>query len=113
MSTGPEPAGPGAVLLEEDGDGPVVRFTGPVDREAVRRFRLAAPPSTWPGRVDLSPATSLDAAALELLVHLTRKPRRRGGELVLLGVPRSLHPVLVRAGLSSLLPRPGSTSTSA
>ena len=113
MSAGPEPAGPGAVSLEQDGDGPLVRFTGAVDRHAVRRFRLATPPASWPGRADLSTATSLDAAALELLVHLTRKPRRRGGELVLLDVPTPLQPVLARAGLSGLLPRPGSASPSA
>ena len=113
MTAGPEPAGPGEVLIEQDGDGPLVRFTGAIDRDAVRRFRLAAPPATWPTRADLSAATTLDPAALELLVHLTRKPRRRGGELVLVGVPSQLRPVLVRAGLSGLLPRPGDGSPTA
>ena len=108
MSSGPEPADggaahPGDVVWTEDADGPVLQFSGAIDREVVRRFRRLVPPASWPPRADLTAATALDAAGLELLVHLARKPRRRGGELEVVGLPDHLRPVLVRAGLSRLL----------
>lgn len=117
MSSGPDPAAsrasePGEICLGEDGDGPLLRCSGVLGRETVRRFRLAVPPASWPPRADLTGVTAIDAAGLELLVHLARKPRRRGRELVLIGLPDQLHPALHRAGLSGLLPRPGGTSTS-
>jgi len=105
MTAGPDPADRGAVEWSEDDAGPLLRFDGAIDRDAVRRFRLLVPPASWPSRADLSHVTSLDAAGLELLVHLARKPRRQGGELQLLGLPEHLRPVLVRAGLSRLVPR--------
>ena len=115
MSTTPDVAGKGAPRGEitpgEDGTGALLRFSGVIDREAVRRFRRLAPPSSWPARVDLAEVTTLDAAGLELLVHLARKPRRHGGELELLTVPRSLYPAFARAGLSQLLPRPDGSPT--
>ena len=116
MSTTPDLAGNGAaprgeIAPGEDGTGALLRFSGVIDREAVRRFRRLAPPSSWPARVDLAEVTTMDAAGLELLVHLARKPRRHGGELELLRVPRSLYPAFARAGLSQLLPRPDGSPT--
>ncbi|MBB3677091.1 STAS domain-containing protein [Modestobacter versicolor] len=113
MSTGTDPAAGGAIVRAEDADGPVLRFHGSIDREAVRRFRRLVPPASWPPRADLGAVTTLDAAGLELLVHLARKPRRQGGELALVALPEHLRPVLVRAGLSQLLPRPDGTPTTA
>jgi ABC-type transporter Mla MlaB component len=107
MSSGAEL---GEVAWAEDATGPLLRFSGPIDREAVRRFRRLVPPSSWPARVDLAAVTRLDPAGLQLLVHLARKPRRRGDRLTLLAVPELLRPVLADAGLAGLLPRPdGST----
>jgi ABC-type transporter Mla MlaB component len=116
MSTGPHPAGgggtqPGEIVPAEDATGPLLRFRGSIDREAVRRFRLRVPPATWPHRADLAAVTAIDPAGLELLVHLARKPRRRGRELELLGLPDQLRPVLARAGLAQLLPRSGASPT--
>jgi ABC-type transporter Mla MlaB component len=118
MSTGSELPGsggarPGEIVRVEDATGPLLRFSGPIDREAVRRFRLLVPPASWPPRVDLAAVTDIHAAGLELLVHLARKPRRRGGELEVLAVPAELRPALDRAGLSQLLPRTNGTTTSA
>ena len=132
MSTGPDPAAApgvpgttpagsdgsdgvpvGEVRWVEDGTGPLLQFSGRIDREVVRRFRRSVPPASWPARADLTAVTALDAAGLELLVHLSRKPRRSGRALELIGVPAPLHPVLARAGLSGLLPRPGATPTTA
>jgi anti-anti-sigma factor len=117
MFTGPDPAAgaarPGETVWFEDAAGPLLRFSGSIDREAVRRFRLLMAPASWPPRVDLATATSIDAAGLELLVHLARKPRRRGGELEVIALPEHLRPVLTRAGLSQLLPRPNGSPTSA
>ena len=103
----------GEITQGEDAAGPLLRFRGLIDREAVRRFRRLVPPSSWPPRADLGEVTTIDVAGLELLVHLARKPRRRGGELELVALPAHLHPVLAQAGLSRLLPRPGGTTTSA
>jgi anti-anti-sigma factor len=115
MSTTPDVAGDGAPRGEiapgEDETGGLLRFTGVIDREAVRRFRRLAPPSSWPTRVDLAEVTTMDSAGLELLVHLARKPRRRGGELELVALPPQLRSVLARAGLAQLLPRPDGTPT--
>ena len=117
MSTGPGPAEGdrtrGSVVLDEDSAGPLLRFGGVIDREAVRRFRLTVPPAAWPARADLSEVESIDAAGLELVVHLDRKPRRRGGQLEVIALPTRLRPVLARAGLSRLLPDPDGTPTSA
>ena len=109
MSTGTDPAdGPaaGEVRWAEDPTGPLLVFTGRIDRETVRRFRLLVPPASWPARADLSAVTELDVAGLELLVHLARKPARTGSRLQLLEVPDRLRPSIERAGLSQLLPRP-------
>ena len=111
MTAGPDPADRGDVVWSEDDAGPLLRFRGAIDRDAVRRFRLLVPPASWPARADLSDVTSLDAAGLELLVHLARKPRRRGGELQVLGLPEHLRPVLDSAGLSRLAPRVDETPT--
>jgi len=97
----------GEVRWTEDAAGPLLAFTGRIDRETVRRFRLLVPPSSWPARADLSAVTALDVAGLELLVHLARKPARTGSRLELLDVPAQLRPAIERAGLSQLLPRPG------
>jgi anti-anti-sigma factor len=114
MSTDPGPAAPsGEVVWAEDGAGPLLRFGGVIDREAVRRFRRLVPPSSWPARADLAEVTTIDAAGLELLVHLARKPRRQGRELQLVALPDHLRPVLDRAGLAGLLPRTNETPTSA
>ena len=113
MPAEPDPAARGEVVWAEDDTGPLLRFSGVVDRDAVRRFRLLVPPASWPSRADLSGVTSLDAAGLQLLVHLARKPRRRGGELELVGLSEELRPVLVRAGLSRLLPRPDGSAAPA
>ena len=102
----------GEIVWVEDATGPLLRFSGSIDREAVRRFRLLVPPASWPPRADLAAVTDIDAAGLELLVHLARKPRRRGGELEVLAVPAAVRPALDRAGLASLLPR-DETPTSA
>ena len=107
----PPPAG--EVVWAQDAGGPLLRFVGVIDRDAVRRFRLLVPPSSWPPRADLADATDLDAAGLELLVHLARKPRRRGAALELLTVPGPLRPLLARAGLAQLVPRTDGTPTSA
>ena len=109
MSSGTEPAGgaaAGEVCWTEDATGPLLTFTGRIDRETVRRFRLLVPPASWPARADLSAVTALEAAALELLVPLSRKPARTGRRLELLGVPERLRAPIERAGLSQLLPRP-------
>jgi anti-anti-sigma factor len=95
--------GAGEIVRTEDATGPLLRFSGAIDREAVRRFRLLVPPASWPPRADLTAVTTIDAAGLELLVHLARKPRRRGGELEVLGLAGHLRPVLARAGLAGLL----------
>jgi anti-anti-sigma factor len=114
MSPGSGPtADGGEIVWTEDATGPLLRFRGTVDRESVRRFRLLVPPASWPARVDLAAVTDIDAAGLELLVHLARKPRRRGGELEVLAVPPELRPALSRAGLGQLLPRTNGTTTSA
>jgi anti-anti-sigma factor len=115
MSAGRAPAEgrAGDVVRDEDPAGALLRFSGVIDREAVRRFRVQVPPASWPARVDLGAVTSLDAAGLELLVHLARKPRRRGGELEIVALPGHLRPLLDRAGLSALLPRTDGTTTSA
>ena len=107
MSVVEQPAGnggdavPGSVVLA-DADGPVLQFAGEVGKDAVRAFRLRVPPALWPEQVDLSATTSLDAAAVQLLVHLARKPRRQGRELQVDGVPVTLGPQLERAGLAHL-----------
>jgi ABC-type transporter Mla MlaB component len=106
LSDGP-PAG--EVRWTEDPTGPLLVFTGRIDRETVRRFRLLVPPASWPARADLSEVTALDVAGLELLVHLARKPARTGRRLELLGVPAHLRPPIERAGLSQLLARPDAT----
>jgi anti-anti-sigma factor len=120
MTTGRDPAVGGVGGVEageiswvEDGTGPLLRFRGLIDRDAVRRFRRLVPPASWPPRADLAQVTAIDAAGLELLVHLARKPRRRGGELEVLALPAELRPVLTRAGLSALLPRPDGSPTGA
>ncbi|WP_138733792.1 STAS domain-containing protein [Modestobacter excelsi] len=113
MAPDTEPRPDGEVAWAEDATGPLLRFSGSIDREAVRRFRLAVPPASWPARADLGAVTTLSAAGLELLVHLARKPRRRGGELELTAVPEHLRPVLAQAGLSRLLPRTNGTPTTA
>jgi ABC-type transporter Mla MlaB component len=100
MTTGADPrAGGGEISWAEDATGPLLVFSGVIDREAVRRFRLLVPPASWPARADLGAVTSIDAAGLELLVHLTRKPRRHGGRLEVLALPTELRPALARAGL--------------
>ena len=103
----------GEVVWTEDAAGPLLQFRGSVDRDAVRRFRRLMPPASWPPRIDLSAVTALDAAGLELLVHLARKPRRAGHELEVIGVPAEVRPALDRAGLGRLLPRTDGTTTSA
>jgi ABC-type transporter Mla MlaB component len=113
MAPDTEPGPDGEVSWAEDATGPLLRFSGVIDREAVRRFRLLVPPASWPARADLGAVTGLSAAGLELLVHLARKPRRRGAELELTAVPDHLRPVLAQAGLSQLLPRTNGTPTSA
>jgi anti-anti-sigma factor len=117
MSTGSDLAAdgvrPGEIVWFEDTAGPLLRFSGSIDRETVRRFRLLVAPASWPPRVDLAATTSIDAAGLELLVHLARKPRRHGGELEVIALPEHLRPVLARAGLSQLLPRPDGSPTNA
>jgi anti-anti-sigma factor len=114
MTSGPDSAVSGGdVVWAEDATGPLLRFSGAIDREAVRRFRRLVPPASWPPRADLGGVTSIDAAGLELLVHLARKPRRRGGELAVLALPDELRPALERAGLAQLLPRTDGTTTSA
>lgn len=113
MAPDTEPRPDGEVVRTEDATGPLLRFSGSIDREAVRRFRLLVPPATWPARADLGAVTALSPAGLELLVHLARKPRRRGGELELTALPEHLRPVLARAGLGTLLPRTNGTPTSA
>ncbi|MCZ2825722.1 MULTISPECIES: STAS domain-containing protein [unclassified Modestobacter] len=112
MSSGLDPAA-GEVVPGEDETGPLLRLSGRIDREVVRRFRLLVPPSAWPDRVDLSAVTAIDAAGLQLLVHLSRKPERRGERLRLLAVPAELQPALTRAGLSRLLSRDGAASPTA
>ena len=111
MTAGTDPAdGPaGEVRRTEDAAGPLLAFTGRIDRETVRRFRLLVPPASWPARADLSAVTALDVAGLELLVHLARKPARTGARLQLLEVPEHLRPAIARAGLSQLLTRPDAT----
>jgi ABC-type transporter Mla MlaB component len=113
MAPDTEPRPDGEVVWAGDATGPLLRFSGSIDREAVRRFRLLVPPSSWPARADLGAVTALSPAGLELLVHLARKPRRRGGELELTALPEHLRPVLARAGLATLLPRTNGTPTSA
>ena len=112
MSERPAPP-EGEITWAEDPAGPLLRFVGAIDREAVRRFRLSVPPTSWPSRADLAEVTALDSAGVELLLLLARKPRRRGAELELLTVPGHLRPGLARAGLARLLPRTGGTPTSA
>ena len=113
MAPDTEPRPDGEIARAEDPTGPLLRFSGSIDREAVRRFRLLVPPASWPARADLGAVTELGPAGLELLVHLARKPRRSGGELELTALPDQLRPVLARAGLSGLLPRTNGTPTSA
>ena len=109
----PQAPGAGEVVWAEDQAGPLLRFSGRIDRDAVRRFRRLVPPSSWPARAELSGVSAIDAAGLELLVHLSRKPRRTGHDLELSGVPAHLHAALERAGLSGLVQRPDATPTSA
>ena len=104
MSTGAAPAA-GEVVWTEDATGPLLTFTGRIDRETVRRFRLLVPPASWPARADLAGVTALEVAGLELLVHLARKPARTGKRLELLAVPAHLRASIERAGLTQLLPR--------
>ncbi|MEU2348379.1 STAS domain-containing protein [Modestobacter sp. NPDC049651] len=90
---------PGSIALT-DADGAVLVFSGVVGKDVVRAFRLRVPPALWPERVDLSAVTSLDAAAVQLLVHLARRPRRAGRELQVHGAPARLRPLLDQAGLT-------------
>lgn len=112
MSSGPDPVA-GEVVQVEDGVGPLLRLSGHIDREAVRRFRVLVPPAAWPDRADLSAVTAIDAAGLQLLVHLSRKPQRRGEQFRLLAVPTELEPALARAGLARLLTRDGAARSGA
>jgi ABC-type transporter Mla MlaB component len=97
----------GTVQLGEDASGPLLRFTGRVDKEVVRSFRRGVAPASWPSRVDLTAVTGLDPAGLELLVHLARKQARTGETLQVVGLAGAVRPALERAGLGRLLPRPG------
>ncbi|WP_369132256.1 lipid asymmetry maintenance protein MlaB [Modestobacter sp. I12A-02662] len=105
VPAGGSPAG--AVQLGEDATGPLLRFTGRVDKEVVRSFRRGVAPASWPARIDLTAVTALDPAGLELLLHLARKQARTGATLQVIGLAGSLRPALERAGLGRLLPRPG------
>lgn len=104
MSSGPvvssdrEPRG--CIALVDDGVPPHLRLTGAIDKGAVRAFRLRVPPAAWPARVDLTEVTSLDAAGVELLVHLARKQKRTGGELEVVEPPVRLRRLLEKSGLT-------------
>jgi anti-anti-sigma factor len=91
---------PGAIRLVEDAPVRHLRFTGAIGRAAVRGFRLQIRPAAWPARVDLSEVTSLDAAGVELLVHLARKQKRTGGELEVVQPPAPLRQLMEQSGLT-------------
>jgi anti-anti-sigma factor len=91
---------PGAIRLVEDAPVRHLRFTGTIGRDAVREFRLQVRPAAWPARVDLSEVTSLDAAGVELLVHLARKQKRTGGELEVVQPPARLGRLMEQTGLT-------------
>jgi anti-anti-sigma factor len=96
---GSERASGGSITLVDDAVRHV-RLRGAIDKAAVREFRLRVRPASWPARVDLSEVTSLDAAGLELLVHLARKQKRTGGELEVVQPPAPLCRLMERSGLT-------------
>ncbi len=82
------------------GDGSLLVFTGEIDKEVVRHFRVTVRPAQWPARVDARGVTFMSSAGLELMVHLARKQKRLGGELELVEPPTSLRLLLNQTGLN-------------
>ena len=95
----PDVVSQGSVRLLDTDDPSVLRFSGEIDRQVVREFRLAVPPAKWPARVDVREVTYMSSAGLELLVHLGRKQKRSGGELELIEPSRALRGLLAQTGL--------------
>lgn len=88
----------GSIFLVDDGG--LLVFTGEIDKEVVRHFRLTVRPAQWPARVDAREVTFMSSAGLELMVHLARKQKRAGAELELIEPPTSLRLLLNQTGLN-------------
>ncbi len=88
----------GSISLVEDGT--QILFTGEIDKEVVRHFRVTVRPAQWPARVDARGVTFMSSAGLELMVHLARKQKRAGAELELIDPPTSLRLLLAQTGLN-------------
>ena len=88
----------GSISLVDDGA--LLVFTGEIDKDVVRHFRVTVRPAQWPARVDAREVTFMSSAGLELMVHLARKQKRAGAELELVEPPTSLRLLLNQTGLN-------------
>ncbi|KQS60817.1 hypothetical protein ASG36_08110 [Geodermatophilus sp. Leaf369] len=88
----------GSISLVDDGE--LLVFTGEIDKDVVRHFRVTVRPAQWPSRVDAREVTFMSSAGLELMVHLARKQKRAGAELELVEPPTSLRLLLNQTGLN-------------
>ncbi|MPQ97806.1 STAS domain-containing protein [Modestobacter sp. I12A-02628] len=95
----PDGVSQGRVCLVDDAGQPVLHFSGEIDRQVVREFRVTVPPARWPARADVRDVTYMSSAGLELLVHLGRKQKRAGCELELVEPSRALRELLAQTGL--------------
>ncbi|GAA4333474.1 STAS domain-containing protein [Klenkia terrae] len=100
MSQDVENSAPGHGSIELADDGQLLVFTGEIDKDVVRHFRLMVRPADWPSRVDAREVTFMSSAGLELMVHLARKQKRAGAELEVIEPPTSLRLLLNQTGLN-------------
>ncbi|SDF70408.1 STAS domain-containing protein [Klenkia brasiliensis] len=100
MTTDVDATAPDHGSVELSPDGTQLVFTGEIDKDVVRQFRVTVRPADWPSRVDVRGVTFMSSAGLELLVHLARKQKRAGGELEVVEPPTSLRLLLNQTGLN-------------
>lgn len=101
------PDDPGYISAERDGQGQLLVFTGSVTKDAVRRFQLMVPAGERPGRVDLTGATFLSSAAIDLLRHLATRQTRAGQRLRITATDPIVRHQLMATGITG----PASVST--
>ncbi len=110
---------PSVVMVTVRSTGPHLTVAGELDREGTARLRAQLDDAVTPGAqltLDLSRVTHLSAEALAVLVHVYRRLRDSGGELVLAAVSPSVVRVLRISGLHRVLPvadAPGVTAVAA
>ncbi|SFD03587.1 anti-anti-sigma factor [Klenkia taihuensis] len=100
MTTDVDATAPDHGSVELSADGTQLVFSGEIDKDVVRQFRVTVRPADWPARVDVREVTFMSSAGLELLVHLARKQKRSGGELEVVEPPTSLRLLLNQTGLT-------------